>query len=81
VKIFQGGNTDVLIGSFSGSTIPPAVVVPGNKAYVTFTTNGSVSKNGWYATYTSQSMPWCQNMTVFTDPQGSFDDGSFNFKL
>ena len=81
VNVYQGASTsDSLVASFSGDNIPPALVVNGGKALITFTTNGTTRKPGWYVSYTSKSYDWCSgSTTVFTDPEGSFSDGSGNF--
>lgn len=81
LKIYQGSVADDihLLATCSGDNIPPSVTVEGNQALVTFSTNGTVSKPGWYISYTSETIRWCNGTTEFTDPAGSFSDGSFNF--
>jgi hypothetical protein len=83
VTIYQGSTTnDVMIAQYSGSTIPPSVTVQGNRALVTFVTNGSTTKPGWFSTYTTTSMTWCQGLTQLTESNGNISDGSsyFNYK-
>lgn len=80
VTIYQGTTSnDQVIGQFSGSDIPSAVTVPGNRALVTFVTNGSTTKSGWFATYTTTSMNWCQGLTTLTASSGTLSDGSLDF--
>jgi Peptidase C10 family/CUB domain/Secretion system C-terminal sorting domain len=79
VNIYQGATTgDSLVGSFSGDNIPPAVIVNSSKALITFTTNGTTRKPGWYISYTTKSYDWCTGTKVFTDPEGTITNGSGN---
>ena len=80
VNIYKGSSTsDSLVATLSGSNLPPSVVVYSNKALVTFTTNNSVTKPGWYASYAAHSMDFCKGTTTITDDQGTLSDGSFYF--
>jgi len=80
LRIYQGGTTsDVLLGEYSGDNIPPSVTVAGNKALITFTTNNSIQKPGWFITYISETMDWCQGTQILTEPEGTISDGSLNF--
>jgi len=81
VNIYQGATTsDSLVASFSGDNIPPSVIVNSGKALITFTTNGTTRKPGWYVSYSSKSYDWCSGTTtVFTDPEGTITDGSDHF--
>jgi hypothetical protein len=81
VNIYQGATTnDSLVASFSGDNIPQSVNVNGGKALVTFTTNGTTRKPGWYVSYSSKSYDWCNGTTeVLTDPDGTITDGSGHF--
>lgn len=50
VKIYDGNSIGApLLAQYSGNTIPPAVTSTGNQLYITFTTNGSVSAQGFTA--------------------------------
>ncbi len=83
VTIYQGDTpNDLIVGQFSGSEIPAAITVQGNKALITFVTNGSVSKSGWYITYRTESMDWCESMSTYTANLSNVSDGSlgFNYK-
>lgn len=80
VRIYQGSSpTDPLIGSYSGNSVPPQITISGNKVLITFTTNGSVTGEGWFISYSSEVMNWCSGTTYLTEPQGSFTDGSLEF--
>jgi hypothetical protein len=80
VKVYKGATTsDSLVATFSGDSIPSAVVVDAAQALVTFTTNGTTSKPGWYISYSTKSYDWCSGVKTFTDPQGTFTDGSSGY--
>lgn len=80
VKVYDGGTTDApLLGEFSGANLPPVVTSSGNNMLVVFTTNSSVTANGFMATYKAYMPGWCSGMQDYTEPVGSFDDGSGSF--
>jgi hypothetical protein len=81
VRIYDGENTDApLLGEYSGSTLPAAISSTGNKMLVVFNSNESVTANGFMATYKAYMPTWCTGMQNYTEPEGSFDDGSANFQ-
>ena len=49
----EGGN---LIGKFCGSKIPSKIVSPGNKLWIKFSSDGSITKKGFTATYKAIGM-------------------------
>ncbi|HLO60515.1 MAG TPA: CUB domain-containing protein [Bacteroidales bacterium] len=52
VRVYDGETTSSpLIGQFSGNSLPPAITSSGSSMLVVFTTNGSVTRPGWSATY------------------------------
>jgi hypothetical protein len=70
VKIYKGdSNTSPLLGSFSGSVIPPSLNVESPSLYIEFITDGSVNKSGWNASYTSSNSPI--NGDNYDDPCGA----------
>jgi len=82
-KVYQGTSTnDLLVAEYSGNNVPPSITIQGNKALITFTTNNTIEKPGWFLTYVSESLSWCQGTLNLTDPEGEFSDGSsgFNYK-
>jgi hypothetical protein len=80
LRIYDGPDTDSpLLGEFSGTDIPSTITSENNKVLVTFTTNQSVTDNGWLITYKAYKPSWCSGMLTFTEPSGTFDDGSSNF--
>ncbi len=80
VKVYDGADSNApLLGSYSGSVLPLQVSSTQNKMYITFSSDGSGNASGFYAEFTSSSPTWCTGMKTFTEPSGSFDDGSGNF--
>ncbi len=54
VKVYDNSTgTPSQIGSYSGSSIPSSLTLPGSAMLVKFTSNGSVNDLGWAASYTS----------------------------
>ena len=52
VRIYDGESPqDELIGQYSGSSLPPAVTAQSGQMYITFTSDESVRKPGWSASY------------------------------
>ena len=52
VNVYDGGSpASPLIGTFSGSSLPTPIMSSYNKLYVTFTTDGSGTDEGFTATY------------------------------
>lgn len=77
VNVYDGATTsDPLLGSFSGTSIPPITTSTGGSMLVTFNSNSSITSTGWRATYNAQPLPSCIGLTTLTAPSGTFDDGS-----
>ena len=54
VKVYDNSTSPATqIGSYSGTSIPASVTLPGGAMKVVFTANGSVTDLGWSASYTS----------------------------
>ncbi|MDO9186715.1 MAG: T9SS type A sorting domain-containing protein [Bacteroidia bacterium] len=54
VKVYDNSTSPATqIGSYSGTSIPASVTLPGGAMKVVFTSNGSVTDLGWSASYTS----------------------------
>lgn len=80
VYIYDGNNINApLLGSFSGSSIPPAVTSTGREMLVRFTTNNTVQKHGWQASYSVSNKMNCSPMTILTTPSDTFSDGSMGY--
>lgn len=79
VTIYQGETTaSPILGRYSGNTLPPVVIVPGDKLLITFHSNSSISKDGWKATWNCQFPVYCSGTTTLTEPYGIIEDGSGN---
>lgn len=77
VSIYNGANSFApLIQSFSGSGIPSSFTVQGNKAFITFHSNGNNQSHGWFADYNCTTPLFCQSMTFLQQTSGSVSDGS-----
>jgi hypothetical protein len=80
VKIYKGTTiSDSLIGTYSGSSLPPSIRITGNRALVTFSTNSSITSDGWFATFSTETMTWCREPVTITDLEGIISDGSMDF--
>lgn len=56
VEIFDNTtNPATLLGSYSGSVLPPATTLNGDNMLVVFTSNSSVTAPGWGASYTTSN--------------------------
>lgn len=77
VRIYDGPTTsDPLVGSYSGSSLPPAFTSASNNVLITFHSDGSVRGNGFTATYSTVERPsgvcFDDGQYIFTEAQGSF---------
>jgi hypothetical protein len=80
VKVYDGSNASAtLIGSYSGSTAPSAITSTGPALFVTFTSNGSGTAQGFLASYNTSQVAFCQSSTTLTEPSGNISDGSERF--
>jgi hypothetical protein len=80
VKIYDGANASApLLGTYTGSSLPPATISTGSNLFVTFNSNGSGTAPGWLANFTGSVIPFCASTTIFTAPTGDFTDGSERF--
>jgi len=56
VRIYDGNSTESpLLGSFSGSSLPPTFTSTGSAILIVFTTDGSLQKDGWSIQYSTSS--------------------------
>jgi len=80
VKVYDGIDASApLIANFSGTTVPSPVTSTGPKMFVTFITDASGSAPGWLASYNGNVIPFCETLTILTDPVGNISDGSADF--
>ncbi|MDD3875031.1 MAG: C10 family peptidase [Bacteroidales bacterium] len=78
VKVYDGATTSApLLGSYSGTTLPPQLTATSGKMLVKFTSNGTTTKSGWSAKYTTQTA-FCSGITTLTANSGTITDGSGN---
>jgi M6 family metalloprotease-like protein len=79
ITIYDGATTsDPILQTLSG-TIPNAVLSStGGSMLITFKTNGTITRNGWFASYNTSPIPACSGQTLLTSASGTFDDGSGN---
>jgi hypothetical protein len=77
IQIYDGNSDNApLLATFSGDTIWSNVISTGSELYLKFTTNGSVSKQGWLISWDAFPQVFCTNLQVFNATTGTFDDGS-----
>lgn len=76
VRVYDGPTTSsLLLGTFSGTTLPPVLKSSGGSMLITFTTDARVVASGWSATYISSTEASCTNETL-TNMSGSVSDNS-----
>ncbi len=57
VTVYQGTNNNgVLLGSFSGNTLPPSVKSTTGSMFVEFNTDNNTNRTGWEANFTSTNV-------------------------
>ncbi len=76
VRVYDGpNNSSPLLGTYSGTSIPPTINSSGNSMFLEFVSNGFQNFNGWEATYTSSTSQCFPNVTL-TNPTDTIEDGS-----
>ncbi|HEY8400260.1 MAG TPA: CUB domain-containing protein [Cytophagaceae bacterium] len=79
LTIYDGDNSDFpLLGSYTGTTLPPTVTSSGGSILLHFSSNGSGTSSGWSANYTSTIVTpeHCNGHVVLTEESGIITDGS-----
>ena len=78
VKIYNGATTSSpLIATISGNTNPGTIIASSGQMLVTFTTNATVTKSGWVASWTNVAPTnFCGGMKLLTSSTETFEDGS-----
>ncbi len=80
IRVYNGETTAApLLGTYSGTTVPATITVNGKKVLVTFTSNDSVTSDGFRATYTATIPVYCTAMTTLTGASDTISDGSSNY--
>jgi len=78
VRIYDGASTsDPMLGEFSGRSIPGVITSSGGVMLVHFTSDGSITAQGWEASYeiNTTGCGACENVT-FTESSGMLSDNS-----
>jgi cubilin len=77
VRIYDGPSTgDLLLGEFTGTSLPDVVTSSGGSMLVHFTTDNSITGPGWNADYTSGKFTASCVDETFTTKSGIFNDNS-----
>jgi hypothetical protein len=80
VTIYNGPTIqNEVLGSFSGSDLPPVITSTSNEVLVVFVSDGSGTAKGWLAEFTAITPDFCKGVVEFEDYSGSFSDGSADF--
>ncbi len=78
--IYDGGDTNAnVVGTYTGTNMPASFTSTGNKLFIAFISDENGTGPGFYAEFTTTSPAYCSGMTVFTEPTGTFSDGSGTF--
>lgn len=80
VSIYDGSRVEsrYMVRRFSGNDLPPIITTAIPEATVYFTTDESITDQGWSLRYTTISQPYCSGTTILTAPSGTITDGSGN---
>ncbi|MFZ4547828.1 MAG: C10 family peptidase [Bacteroidales bacterium] len=77
--VFDGSDASApLIGAYTGNGLPGGITSTGNKVFIKFHSNSSVSKSGWLLDFESIIPVYCSGITTLNSPSGSIEDGSSN---
>jgi len=80
VTVYDGtGTSSPVLGSYSGTTIPPIVSSTGNKIRITFQSSGETPASGWSANYSTTAPVWCSGTKTITADTANITDGSLRF--
>ncbi|MCX6280733.1 MAG: C10 family peptidase [Bacteroidetes bacterium] len=82
LNIYNGNSSaSPLIGSYTGNTVPSNAVATAGSMFIEFISGSSSTSQGFEAQYNAVPAQFCSPATiVFTDPNGSFSDGSGTFQ-
>jgi hypothetical protein len=77
IDVYDGADANApLLGSFTGTTLPLDVTSSGPQLYVGFSTDSSISADGFEAVWTGNTFAPCSGAAELSGAVGSFDDGS-----
>ncbi|MBE0646972.1 MAG: T9SS type A sorting domain-containing protein, partial [Bacteroidales bacterium] len=77
LNIYDGNSASAaLIGTYTGTSLPPTVSSTGPEMFITFTTNETGAAQGFLAEYECTMISFCESSINLTDPSGDISDGS-----
>ncbi len=77
LNIYDGNSASAtLIGTYTGTSLPPTVTSTGPEMFIAFTTNETGTAQGFLAEYDCNMITFCASSTNLTDPSGDISDGS-----
>jgi len=80
VTIYSGIDESAPIAAtYSGNTTPSFLTVNGNKVFITFKSNASVTGSGFHADYYAYTPAFCTILSVHSDSAGTVNDGSHGY--
>ncbi|MCD4773312.1 MAG: C10 family peptidase [Bacteroidales bacterium] len=80
LTIYDGNSVNSsVIAVLSGNDASGTYTSTGNKMFVTFCSNSTITDTGWMASYQSNMAEYCSGMVVLNDEFGTISDGSGNF--
>jgi len=80
LSLFDGDSeTAPLLGTYTGSSLPPTVTSTGPEMFVKFTTDATGTGPGFLAEYNCTLVNFCNSSTTLTDPYGDISDGSGDY--
>lgn len=81
LRVYDGENAgSPLIGSFTGTTIPESITTTGQKLFLRFVSDDSLTADGFLVEYRSTEYPFCNDTVLYSDLSGVITDGSGRFK-
>ncbi len=80
VTVYDGPDTSApVLGSYSGTTIPPSVSSTSNKIRIIFQSPGGTPAAGWSANYSTTAPVWCSGLKTITADTADITEGSLRF--
>ncbi len=80
LTVYNGSNSSApVLGTFSGSTIPTSIQSTGKTLFLTFSSNGSNTSDGFLIAFTTVSPSFCSISSTITAESDTINDGSKQF--
>jgi hypothetical protein len=77
LHLYNGQTADApLIGSFTGNILPPLFTTAGPALFIELESSEGNGGSGFHANYHAISLPFCDGLTIITEPDGYLEDGS-----